>query len=216
MTAEQAPKPPDAHPASGGGPRLADLGNEPDDGERISITDVNGTIARFEMSYSPPTGERIVFHPPRSAYFGAVVFLVFGLVLVALEVIAYSGSSNSRLYVWLVEGDRARPMPSAVLAAIVFLSAIGTLARTHLRGVIIRSDGLEARYLMALGLPRVRKWAWPQIHRMIVDEAQVMLELWDGSYEKLPPVADTSKMQGTLERIALGRKIPITRLGKLR
>jgi len=41
----------------------------------------------------------------------------------------------------------------------------------------------------------------------------VMLELWDGSYEKLPPVADTAKMQSTLTAVCAGRKIPVTRLG---
>ena len=35
-----------------------------DDGDRISVTDVNGTVARFEMTYSPPAGERLKFGPP--------------------------------------------------------------------------------------------------------------------------------------------------------
>jgi len=187
-----------------------------DDGERISVTDVNGTVARFEMAYSPPTGERIFFGPPMSARIPGFVFLTFALILVGLEIVAYSGSSNSQLYVWLVEGDRGRPLPSAVLAGIVLVSALGTVLRTHLRGVVLRGDGLEARYLIALGLPRVKKWAWAQIHRVVVDDTQVMLELWDGSYEKLPPVGEATKMRDTLERIAAGRKIPVTRLEETR
>ena len=36
-----------------------------DDGDRISITDVNGTVARFEMTYSPPeAGDKTKFGPP--------------------------------------------------------------------------------------------------------------------------------------------------------
>jgi hypothetical protein len=186
------------------------------DGDRSSITDVNGTVARFDMSYSPPTGERIFFGPPRSATIPGFVYLAFALVLVGLEAAAYTGSSNSRLYVWLVEGDRGRPLPSAVLAIIVFVSAVGTVLRAQMRGVVVKGDGVEARYLVALGLPRVRKWAWAQIHRMIFDETQIAFELWDGSYEKLPPVGDVARMRTALEALAARRKIPVTRLGKLR
>jgi hypothetical protein len=191
---------------------LRDLGDD-GDGDRSSITDVNGTVARFDMAYTPAIGERIFFGPPTSAKIPGFVFLAFALVLVLLEVLAYSGSSNSRLYVWLIEGDRGRPLPSAVLAAIVFVSALGTVVRAHLRGVVVRAEGLEARYLIALAFPRVRTWAWAQVHRVVVDERTVMLELWDGSYEKLPPVADQAKMQTTLTAVCAGRKIPVTRLG---
>ena len=47
-----SPTPPPPHPLSG---RSAGLVSDPvdDDGDRISITDVHGTIARFEMSYEP-------------------------------------------------------------------------------------------------------------------------------------------------------------------
>jgi hypothetical protein len=194
-------------------PALKDL---TDDGDRISITDVNGTVARFDMSYSPLAGERLFFGPPRSARIPGFVFLAFGLVLVALELIAYSGSSNSRLYVWLVEGDSTRPLPSALLAAIVLVSALGTVLRTHLRGVVVRGDGLEARYLLPLGMPRIKKWAWAQIHRMVIDDRQVMLELWDNTYEKLPPVGDFLKLRAALEGVAAARRIPVTTLRPLR
>lgn len=185
-----------------------------EDGDRISITDVNGTVARFDMSYTPAVGERLFFGPPTSAKIPGFVFLAFALVLVLLEILAYTGSSNSRLYVWLVEGDRGRPLPSAVLAIIVLVSALGTVIRAHLRGVVIRAEGMEARYLIALAFPRIRTWAWAQVHRVVVDEKNVMLELWDGTYEKLPPVADPTKMQNTLIAVCAGRKIPVTRLGK--
>jgi hypothetical protein len=190
---------------------LQNLGDE-SDGDRSSITDVNGTVARFEMAYTPAIGERLFFGPPTSAKIPGFVFLAFALVLVMLEVAAYSGSSNSRLYVWLVEGDRGRPLPSAMLAAIVLISALGTVVRAHLRGVVIRAEGLEARYLVALAFPRVRTWAWAQVHRVVVDERSVMLELWDGTYEKLPPVAEMPKMRDTLLGVCAGRKIPVTRI----
>ena len=196
-------------------PALKDLTDVNEEGDRISITDVNGTVARFEMTYSPLPGDRLFFGPPRSARIPGFVFLAFAIVLVVLEILAYTGSSNSRLYVWLVEGDGARPLPSALLAAIVLLSALGTVLRTHLRGVVVRGDGLEARYLMALGMPRIKKWAWAQIHRMVIDEKQVMLELWDNTYEKLPRVAEFEKMRAALEAVAAARKIPTTHLKRL-
>jgi hypothetical protein len=196
-------------------PSLKDLTDVNEEGDRISITDVNGTVARFEMTYNPIARERVFFGPPPSARIPGFVFFAFALVLVALEVIAYTGSSNSRLYVWLVEGDRARPLPSAFLAAIVLLSALGTMLRTHLRGVVVRGDGLEARYLVALGMPRIKKWAWAQIHRIVIDDKQVMLELWDNTYEKLPPVADFESMRAALQAVATARKIQTTHLKKL-
>ena len=195
---------------------LQNLGDESADGDRSSITDVNGTVARFEMAYTPAIGERLFFGPPTSAKIPGFVFLAFALVLVMLEVAAYSGSSNSRLYVWLVEGDRGRPLPSAMLAVIVLISALGTVVRAHLRGVVIRAEGLEARYLIALAFPRVRTWAWAQVHRVVVDERSVMLELWDGTYEKLPPVAEMSRMRDTLMGVCAMRRIPVTRLDVVR
>ena len=59
---------------------------------------------------------------------------------------------------------------------------------------------------------RIKRWAWPQIDRFVVDETQVMLELWDGTYERLPEVAETAKLVNLLERIAAGRKIQVTKL----
>jgi hypothetical protein len=193
---------------------LKDIADE-SDGDRISITDVNGTVARFDMSYSPLSGERLFFGPPRSARVPGFVFLAFALVLVTMELLAYTGSSNSQLYIWLIEGDRARPVPSALLASIVLVSALGTVLRTHLRGVVVRGEGVEARYLLALGMPRIKRWTWAQIHRMVIDDKHVMLELWDSTYEKLPPVAEFAKMRDALEGVAAARRIPITRLKRL-
>ena len=51
---------------------------------------------------------------------------------------------------------------------------------------------------------------------MIFDDTQIAFELWDGSYEKLPPVGELERMRETLERIAAGRRIAVTRLGTLR
>ena len=192
-------------------PELADLSDEPN-GDRSSVTDVNGTVAKFEMSYSPPAGERIAFGPPMRMRIPGFVYLAFATVILGVVLVAHLGSSNSALFNWVVLGDRGRPISSAALAGIIMLSALGTILRANMRGVVVRADGLEGRYVLALGMPRIKKWAWPQIHRMVVDDTQVMLELWDGRYERLPQVAEPKKLGDLLERIAAGRQIAVTRL----
>jgi hypothetical protein len=193
-------------------PKLADQSGEH---ERISITDVNGTVARFEMAYNPRAGERFAFGPPLRMRIPGFVYLVFALVLVGLVTVAYTGSSNTQLYIWIVEGDRGRPLHSSLLAFIVLASAVGTVLRAHMRGVIVREDGVEARYLLALGFPRIKKWAWTQIERVVMDDTAVVFELWNGGYERMPEVAEPKKLGELLERIAGARKIRVTRLPML-
>jgi hypothetical protein len=181
-----------------------------------SVTEVNGTVARFEMAYSPPAGERIAFGPPLRQRIASMIFLAFALVLVALVIVAHAGSSNTSLYIWIVEGDRNRPIGSTALSALVTLSALGTLIRARMRGVVVHADGLEARYLLAMGVPRIKRWAWPQVERIVMDDRQMLLELWDGTYERLPDVADPAKLGQLLTGIAAGRKIRVTRLPDIR
>lgn len=85
-----------------------------------------------------------------------------------------------------------------------------------MRGVIVTKDGVEARYLLALGVPRIKRWAWSQIDRLVLDETDVMLELWDGTYEKLPLVREGKRLAELLERIAAGRGRTVTRLPRKR
>ncbi|MEO6417888.1 MAG: hypothetical protein ABIP39_00675 [Polyangiaceae bacterium] len=204
-----APSKDAAHRAS----NLPDLAEEGSaDGERISVTDVNGTVARFEMSYSPVEGDRFAFGPPLRMRLPSFLYLGFALFLLALVSAAHASPSNSRLYIWIVEGDRNRPLGAGILAFIVLVSALATVVRAHMRGVIVRMDGIEARYILSLGMPKIKRWAWPQVDRFVIDDTQVMLELWDGTYERLPEVADTAKLTNLLERIAAGRRIHVTKL----
>lgn len=213
LTQEAPPRDTSSQPGHPIAPDLADLGDE-SNGDRISVTDVNGTVAKFEMSYSPPlTGNgRLTFGPPMRMRIPGFVYLAFATAIVGVVLAAHFGSSNSALFNWIVAGDRGRPISSAGLSFIIMLSALGTVLRAHMRGVVVRADGLEARYVLALGMPRIKRWAWAQVHRMVVDDTQVMLELWDGRYERLPPVAEPKKLSALLEQIAGGRKIAVTRL----
>ncbi|HEY2512429.1 MAG TPA: hypothetical protein VGI39_16295 [Polyangiaceae bacterium] len=190
---------------------IADL--DPIRPEMESVTEVNGTVAHFEMTYSPVARRAVTFGPPLRQRLPSLLFLAFGGLLVALVVVAYYGaSSNSAIYIWIVEGDRARPLPAAVLAGVIFLSGLGTVLRARMRGVLVHPDGIEARYLLPMGVPRVRRWTWAQVERVVLDDNGAMLELWDSTYARLPDVGDPQELARLLQRIAAERKIVVTRL----
>ena len=187
------------------------LQNLADEGDRPSITEVNGTVARFDMSYQPEPRERYAFGPTWLSRIPSFLWFGFSLVVTGIVVAAYHMSSNSPLTIWVVE--RERGVPPAVLAFLVLASGIATLARTHMRGVIVQRDGLEARYILPLGVPRVRRWAWVQVHRMILDTKDgVILELWSGQYEKLPHVARPQELLAVLGQKATQHGIIVTQL----
>jgi hypothetical protein len=201
----RAPPPPEADVA----------GRADDEGDRISVTDVNGTVARFEMSYSSPGGERsrAKFGPPWRARIPSAIYLLAALVFGGLVLYAYGAApSSSALFVWVVEGDRGRPVPASVLTAVIVLSAVGTVLRTHMQGVLVGEDWIEARYLLWLGIPRARRWGWPQVLRVVVDGPRVALELWDGTFERLPEVALGRKLAELIVQQAHRRRIQVTAL----
>jgi hypothetical protein len=182
-----------------------------DSDDRSSVTDVNGTVARFEMTYSPPASGRTKFGPPWRTRLPSTGYLMAALVLGAVVLYAYSAApSGSWLFGWVVGGDRGRPVSAKVLASLIVLSAVGTVLRTHMRGVLVSDEWIEARYLLPLGIPRSRRWAWPQINRIVMDGTRVGLELWDGSFERLPPVGKPHELVELLLQHARRRKIDVT------
>ena len=203
MTEPQHSSPPPPH-------QLPDVVE--DDGDRPSITDVNGTVAKFEMAYSPNKSDRFAFGPPLWTRIPGYVFLGFAAAVGLTVFSAYHASSNSSLYIWVVEGDRHRVFGSAPLAFIILFAAIGNIIKTGLRGVIVTAEGVEARMLVAGGFPRVKRWTWAQIDRLVVDDDDVMLELWNGEYERLPKVKDGKKLADLLASIATARGRAVTRL----
>ncbi len=197
-------------------PTPAEALPDEEDGDRVSITGVHGTVAHFEMSYSPPTGARTKFGPPLGDRVPSALYLAGALALGAVVLYGYSfAPSSSRIFAWVVEGDRGRPLPADILAIIVVVSAVGTVLRTHMRGVLVSDDWIEARYLLALGVPRARRWGWPQILRLIVDGTSVAFEFWDGSFERLPRVARSKEMVDLLRQHAERHRIDVTVLERL-
>lgn len=182
-----------------------------EESERPSITEVNGTVARFEMAYQPEPSERHAFGPPLSQRIPSMIWFLFSLGVTGTVVLAHHMSSNSSLFIWVVERDR-NGIPSSVLAFLVLASGIGVLARSAMRGVIVHAGGIEARWVLPLGVPRVRAWAWAQVHRMVIDDDAVMLELWNGTYERLPRVARPLDLAVVLEHRCAEHGILLTRL----
>jgi hypothetical protein len=192
-------------------PPLADVVGDVDEGDRPSITEVNGTVAKFEMAYNADKSDRFAFGVPLVARLPGYAFLAFAALLGLTVLSAYYGSSNSSLYIWVVEGDRHRVFGSGPLAFIIVFAALGNVLKTALRGVIVTADAVEARFLVA-GFPKVKRWTWAQIDRLVVDQGDVMLELWDGTYERLPKVQDAKKLADLLAGIATARGRSVTRL----
>jgi hypothetical protein len=185
-----------------------------DDEERPSITEVDGTVARFEMAYEPGPKDRHAFGPPLVQVLPSLLYLAFGLVVVGVVVAAHAGSSNSSLYTWVVEGDRGRPLGSVPLSIIILLSGVATVARAMMRGVIVSGQGIETRTVLPMGIPRVRKYAWAQVDRFVIDDKNksVVMELWSGEYERLPAVKDADGLARVVEGVAAARKKQVTRL----
>jgi hypothetical protein len=186
--------------------KLPDLIESADDSDRSSITEVNGTVARFEMAYNPTASDRFVFGPPIWQRLPSLLFVGFAGVLAAAAVLAHgNASTNSALHRFIVEENRTP------LVFIIVLAAVATFIRSGLRGVIVTNEGVETRTL-SMGFPLVRKYRWAQIDRVILDGHDVVFELWNGSYERLPKVRKSVEMADLLERVAVGRGRQVTRL----
>jgi hypothetical protein len=184
-----------------------------EEGDRLSVTDVNGSIARFEMTYSPPSGDAVhaKFGPPWRTRIPSALYLAAALILGAVVLYGYMlAPSSSVIFGWVVVADRGRPVSASVLATVIVVSGLGTVLRTHMRGVLVSEEWIEARYLLALGIPRARRWGWPQILRVVVDGPRIAFELWDGSFEKLPEVARAREMVDLIIEQAQRRRIQVT------
>ena len=128
-------------------PELPGMIESADDGDRPSITEVNGTVAHFEMAYNPNPDDRFVFGPPIWQRLPSLLFLGFGAAVGVAAVLAHTGSSNTALYRFIVTENRTP------LVFVIVLAAIATFIRSGLRGVVVTRDGVETRSL-SMGFPR--------------------------------------------------------------
>lgn len=196
-------------------PRISPKAAGSEEIDPLSETGAHGTVARFEMTYSAPTGRRTKFGPPLRQRIPSALYLLAALGLGAVVLYGYTTApTDSRLFVWLVEGDRDRVLSASVLASIVVVSALATTLRTHMRGVLVGDEWIEARYLLAFGIPRARRWAWPEVTRVVLDDVSVGLELWDGSFHRLPEVSAARELAGRMASEARRRRIDVTELDR--
>jgi hypothetical protein len=158
------------------------------------------------MSYRPSES---VYSAPWLERIPSLVYLAAALVTIALVVIGEHSAPGSWLYEYIVVQDRARLLGSRAFATVLSIGAVASVLRGSMRGVRIFGDGVEAREITQLFVPRVRRYRWPQMALIVLDQRHVAVELWDGQRAVLPAVGDRDGLVAALERVAAARDIPV-------
>jgi hypothetical protein len=159
------------------------------------------------MTYRPTETS---FGPPLLIRVPSILYAVLAAVAVVVVLVAESSPSGSWLYMNVVERGVRGIMSARVFAGCLVVGAAASLLRANMRGVRIRGDGVEYRDIVSLGIPRLRRFKWAQIDRVILDAPRsVALDLWDGTRAFLPEVSDRPTLSATLEKVAHARAIPV-------
>lgn len=163
----------------------------------------------FDMTYRPLSS--VAFGPPLAVCLPSLVYLAVAIALAAFVVVGSYSASGTWIFQYVVAQDDKRWLGSRTLAGLVLLSALASVLRTRMRGVVVHPGGVEMRDLLSMGWPRVRRYAWAQIDKIVLDAGpDIALDLWDGRRELLPPVGNQKNLALLLERVALARAIPIS------
>ena len=163
----------------------------------------------FDMTYRPVSS--VAFSPPLTVRLPSLVYFAVAIALVVFVVVGSFSGSGTWIFRYVVQDDEKRWLGSRTLAGLVLLSSVASVVRARMRGVVVHPEGLETRDLLSLGWPRVRRFAWPQIDKIVLDAGpDIALDLWDGRREILPRVGNRQKLALLLERVALARAIPIS------
>jgi hypothetical protein len=161
----------------------------------------------FDMTYRP---RESVFGPPLTARVPSIAYLAAALGIGILVLVGEQSSTGSWAFHYVVEEDAGRVMSIRTFAVIIFVSALASVTRAGMRGVRIYPDGVEAREVLSFIVPRLRRYRWPQIERILLDGAStIAFDLWDGSRAYLPPVSDRPGLEAALQQVAAARAIPI-------
>jgi hypothetical protein len=157
------------------------------------------------MTYRPAES---MFGPPWSSRIPSLVYLFLAVLVVVMVASAEMGPSGW-LRAYLIE--QQRPIGARTFAGLLVIGALASVMRTNMRGVRIRADALEYRDVAALGWPRVRRYKWAQIDRIVFSEDNsISLDLWDGTRAFLPVVSDARGLSSVLEKVAAARAIPVS------
>lgn len=161
----------------------------------------------FDMTYRPA---ETAFGPPFIAHVPSLIYLALAIGAVIVVFLAEQAPAGSFLYDQIVERSLRGFVSARAVAALLVFGAVASLLRTSMRGVRIRGDGLEFRDVVTLGIPRLRRYRWAQIDRILLDVASgIVLELWDGSRAYMPEVSDRASLAAALEKVAHARAIPV-------
>lgn len=161
----------------------------------------------FDMTYRPTETS---FGPPLLTRVPSILYGTLALVAVIVVLLAESSAAGSWLFVNVVQRGVRGIMSARTFAGCLVVGAVASLLRTNMRGVRVRPDGVEYRDVVSLGIPRLRRYKWAQIDRVILDAPRsVALDLWDGSRAFLPEVSDRPSLSATLEKVAHARAIPV-------
>ena len=162
----------------------------------------------FDMTYKPVKTQ--TFGPPALSHLPALIYLTLAVGLVAVVMIGSASSNSSWLFRYIVEEDSQRLLGARTLAVIVFVSALASLAKTRMRGVIVHPEGLETRDTLGVGWPRVRRYAWPQIDRIVLDAGRALRSTCGTAVANgSPKSARATSSPRSLERIRDGPRHPI-------
>ena len=158
------------------------------------------------MTYRPAES---MFGPPWSARIPSLVYTLIAGTAVAL-VVSAELRPNTWLWAYLIQ--QPRPIQARTFAGLLSIGALASLIRSGMRGVRIRGDALEYRDVASLGWPRVRRYKWAQIDRIVFEKgnSSIALDLWDGTRAFLPVVSDPRGLSAVLEKVAMARAIPVS------
>ena len=160
----------------------------------------------FDMTYRP---REAVYSIPWAERIPSLLYLATAVVAVVLVLVGEHSPADSWLFNYVVVQDHVRLISSRTFAVVLSLGAIASVLRGNMRGVRIFGDGVEAREVTQLFFPRVRRYRWPQMARIVLDQPRFSVELWDGQRAILPAVEDREGLAAELERVAAARDIPV-------
>jgi len=158
------------------------------------------------MTYRPA---ETVFGPPMAVRIPSLIYLAIAVLALLVLIAGEMSPAGSWLHYYVVEKDINRLIGSRALVFVLVVSALASVLRASMRGVRIRGDGVEFRDVISVVLPRVRRYKWAQIDRILLDQPSIAFDLWDGTRAFLPKVSDQTGLSNALEKVAHARAIPV-------
>lgn len=163
----------------------------------------------FDMTFRPEESRR--FGPEQRSCLPAYLFLLAAFGFVLFVSYGYIAEPGSLAHHYVIEAAGNRSVSAGTFATIILAAGIGSVIRTHMRGVVVHPDGIETLDL-SLGWPKVERWGWAQIDKFHFDAGKdrISVDLWNGQTSLLPRVADREHLVEALAFVAEARAIPYT------